>query len=122
VVEEPNCDDDPEGRVASAVIFRRCTRLLDIAFSLSLLIVARALEEVIDHPSNAQAQKPYAGAGPNVCHTALDSAKQNSVVAYATGALQRTPCKGGITNIRPVPAHTPRQHVRLWGFPPYQAC
>jgi hypothetical protein len=42
----------------------------------------------------------YPGAGPNVCHTALDSAKQNSVTAYATGRFSTPPCKGGVTNIR----------------------
>ena len=42
----------------------------------------------------------YAGAGPNVCHTALDSAEQNSVTAYATGRFSATPCKGGVRNIR----------------------
>ena len=43
---------------------------------------------------------PFGGAGPSVCHTALDSAKQNPVYGVCYEALQRTPCKGGVTNIR----------------------
>jgi hypothetical protein len=43
--------------------------------------------------------KQYAGAGPNVCYTALSSAKQKSATAHCYRAFQRNPCKGGVTNI-----------------------
>ncbi|PMD66960.1 uncharacterized protein K444DRAFT_2880 [Hyaloscypha bicolor E] len=42
----------------------------------------------------------YAGAGPNVCYTALSSAKQKSATAHCYRAFQRNPCKGGVTNIK----------------------
>jgi hypothetical protein len=44
----------------------------------------------------------HAGAGPNVCYTALSSAKnkQQSATAHCHRAFQRNPCKGGVTNIR----------------------
>jgi hypothetical protein len=42
----------------------------------------------------------FAGAGPNVCYTALSSAKQKSATAHCYRAIQRNPCKGGVTNIR----------------------
>jgi hypothetical protein len=40
---------------------------------------------------------PTVGAGPNVCYTALSSAKQKSATAHCYRAIQR---KGGVTNIR----------------------
>jgi hypothetical protein len=42
----------------------------------------------------------YAGTGPNVCYTALSSAKQKSATAHCYKAFQCNPCKGGVTNIR----------------------
>jgi len=49
----------------------------------------------------------YRGARPNVCRTALDSAKQNSVTAYATWHFSAIPCKGGVTLLvlGPAPAY-----------------
>jgi hypothetical protein len=38
--------------------------------------------------------------GPNVCYTALSSAKQKSATAHCYRAFQRNPCKGGVTNMR----------------------
>jgi hypothetical protein len=40
----------------------------------------------------------YGGAHRNVCLTALNSAKQNSATARATGHFQCSPCKSGETS------------------------
>jgi hypothetical protein len=50
---------------------------------------------------------PYEGACPKVCLTALNSAKQNSVTAYATGHFSETPAKAVRQTFGYVPSYTP---------------
>jgi hypothetical protein len=50
-------------------------------------------------PAPKRLSQLYAGAGPNICYTALSSAKQKSATAHCYRAFQRNPCKGSVTNI-----------------------
>ena len=54
-----------------------------------------------------------AGAGFNVCYTALSSAKQKSATAHCYRAFRHNPCKGGVTNIRTCTSVRTRTPKRL---------
>jgi hypothetical protein len=47
----------------------------------------------------------YGGTGRKYCHTALNSARQNSSTAYATGPFSVTPAKAVRQTLRPISTH-----------------
>jgi hypothetical protein len=81
---------------------------------------SRSSSEIVWAHQGAEAVgycKSYAGAGPNACHTTLDSTKQNSVYSGCYEALQCSPLQRGLHLAYPYPFGCGSARIRLLTFP-----